>query len=232
MPHSQDKSIIKVHPRPAHESSRGHSPSTRTFLGKVCLLYEESHKRGECGASVEESSVARKRVYWTYERPPGRTSAATRPLHAHRREAMEQIARGRRRGEAAARSTFFTSLLTPHSHTLAPTSLFRAARRTAWAGPLAVGIFCHSVLLDPPSRRLCEPATRDSITSRRPCSHRCCSSTSECLILRGLPPLGVTVSPHDGWPSLRRVGNYEQSRSVTVRAPLARTRPAPLSCQR
>ena len=40
--------------------------------------------------SVEESSVARKRV-WTYERPPGGTSAATRPLHAHRRVAMEQI---------------------------------------------------------------------------------------------------------------------------------------------
>ena len=64
------------------------------------------------GVSVEESSVARKRV-WTYERPPGGTSAATRPLHAHRREAMEQIARGAaavrrrraaigRRGEAAA----------------------------------------------------------------------------------------------------------------------------------
>jgi hypothetical protein len=57
--------------------------------------------------------VARKRV-WTYERRPSRgTSAATRPLHAHRREAMEQIARGAaavrrrraaigRRGEAAA----------------------------------------------------------------------------------------------------------------------------------
>ena len=42
---------------------------------------------------MEESSVARKRV-WTYERPPQGTSAATRPLHAHRREAMEQIARG------------------------------------------------------------------------------------------------------------------------------------------
>ena len=57
--------------------------------------------------------MARKRV-WTYERRPSRgTSAATRPLHAHRREAMEQIARGAaavrrrraaigRRGEAAA----------------------------------------------------------------------------------------------------------------------------------
>ena len=64
------------------------------------------------GVSVEESSVARKRV-WTYERRPQGTSAATRPLHAHRREAMEQIARGAaavrrrraaigRRGEAAA----------------------------------------------------------------------------------------------------------------------------------
>ena len=37
------------------------------------------------GVSVEESSVARKRV-WTYERPPRGTSAATRPLHAHRRD--------------------------------------------------------------------------------------------------------------------------------------------------
>ena len=52
--------------------------------------------------SVEESSVARKRV-WTYERPPRGTSAATRPLHAHRREAMEQIERSaaaKRRGGA------------------------------------------------------------------------------------------------------------------------------------
>ena len=227
MPHSQDKSIIKVHPRPAHESSRGHSPSTRTFLGKVCLLYEESHKRGECGGVF-----CGQKTGLDIRTPPSRDvrSHQTPPRSPSRGDGTNS--EGRRRGEAAARSTFFTSLLTPHSHTLAPTSLFRAARRTAWAGPLAVGIFCHSVLLDPPSRRLCEPATRDSLTSRRPCSHRCCSSTSECLILRGLPPLGVTVSPHDGWPSLRRVGNYEQSRSVTVRAPRARTRPAPLSCQR
>ena len=45
------------------------------------------------GVSVEESSVARKRV-WTYERRPRGMSAATRPLHAHRREAMEQKVRG------------------------------------------------------------------------------------------------------------------------------------------
>ena len=78
-------------------------------MGKVCFLYEENRASE---VSVEESSVARKRV-WTYERRPRGTSAATRPLHAHRREAMEQIARGAaavrrrraaigRRGEAAA----------------------------------------------------------------------------------------------------------------------------------
>ena len=64
------------------------SQGGRYFLGKVCFLYEETHK---AMVSVEESSVARKRV-WTYERTPQGTSAATRPLHAHRREAMEQIA--------------------------------------------------------------------------------------------------------------------------------------------
>ena len=61
-----------------------------SLLGKVCLLDEEDHTSE---VSVEESSVARKRV-WTYERPPQGTSAATRPLHAHRREEMVQIARG------------------------------------------------------------------------------------------------------------------------------------------
>ena len=39
--------------------------------------YEETHK---AMVSVEESSVARKRV-WTYERTPQGTSAATRPLY-------------------------------------------------------------------------------------------------------------------------------------------------------
>ena len=39
------------------------------------VFYTKTHK---ARVSVEESSVARKRV-WTYERPPRRTSAATRP---------------------------------------------------------------------------------------------------------------------------------------------------------
>ena len=54
-------------------------------------MYVFKYEESPSVVSVEESSVARKRV-WTYERPPGGTSAATRPLHAHRREAMEQIA--------------------------------------------------------------------------------------------------------------------------------------------
>ena len=54
-------------------------------------MYVFNMKTHKAMVSVEESSVARKRV-WTYERrPSGGTSAATRPLHAHRCEAMEQI---------------------------------------------------------------------------------------------------------------------------------------------
>ena len=76
-------------------------------MGKVCFLYEENRASE---VSVEESSVARKRV-WTYERPlEGRPQP--RPLHVRTREAMKQIARGAaavrrrraaigRRGEAA-----------------------------------------------------------------------------------------------------------------------------------
>ena len=51
------------------------APPRVELFGQVCLLYEEGHTSE---VIVEESSVARKRV-WTYGRPPRGTPAAKTP---------------------------------------------------------------------------------------------------------------------------------------------------------
>ena len=53
------------------------------------LIRRDAQGDGECGGVF-----CGQKTGLDIERPPGGTSAATRPLHAHRREAMEQIARG------------------------------------------------------------------------------------------------------------------------------------------